>query len=80
MILATVSTTEVCVLLAKTKNFGQAQFLNCAQSLFEFFALGIILGKNQHLLMTAIGQFGGQNQEVGANRIQSSAQIFFGQR
>ena len=73
------SSIELNELLAKTEIFGQTQLLDFAQGLFEFFALGIIFGKDQYLLMTAIGQLGRQNQEVGTNRIQGGGEIFFGQ-
>lgn len=72
-------TSSVEKLLAKTKIPRQAQFLNPAQSLLEFFAIMIVFGKKQNVLMAAIGQFGRQNQEVRANRVQGSHPVISGQ-
>lgn len=76
----TMSTTIVIEqLLAKTKISGQTQFLNPAQSLPEFFAIMVIPGKKQNVLMSTIAQFGRKNQKIRANRIQSSYMVIFGQ-
>jgi hypothetical protein len=75
-ILMPLATRQVETLLAKTKNFGQTQFLNPSQGFFELLALRIVFGQNQHLLMSAIAQLGRQHQEVGTNRIERSRQIF----
>ena len=64
---------------AKTKIFGQAQFLNFVGSLLELLAIMVIFGKGQNILNSMFGQLGRQNQKVGADRIQRGAQIFFGQ-
>jgi len=79
LFLTLLPTMSVEKLLAKTKIPRQAQFLNFAQSLLELFAIMIILGKKQNILMAAIGQFCRQDQEVRANRIQSSHPVIFGQ-
>ncbi len=65
-------------LLAKTEIFGQTQFLNPAQSLLEFFAIMVIFGKKQKVLVSTIAQFGRKNQKIRAN-IQSSCMVIFGQ-
>jgi len=66
-------------LLAKTEISWQVQFLYSAQSMLEFFAIMVIFGKKQDVLMAAIGQFGWQNQKVCANGIYGSRPVFFGQ-
>jgi hypothetical protein len=73
------STMVIDQLLAKTKILRQAQFLNLAQSLLEIFAVMVILGKKQNVLMPTIAQFGRENQEVRANRIQGGRMVIFGQ-
>jgi len=67
-------------LLAKTKISRQAQFLDSAQGLQEFFAIMIIFGQKQNILTAVFGQLGRQNQEVGTNCVQGSSPIIFGQR
>lgn len=77
--LAMSTTMSIEKLLAKTKIPRQTQFLNPVQSLLELFAVMVISGKKQNILMSAIGQFGRQDQEVRTDRIQGSHQVFSGQ-
>ncbi len=73
------TTRPIDKLLAKTKIFEQAQFLNSAQRLLEFFAIMVILGKDQNILAAMFGQLGWQNQKIRANCIQSSCMVILGQ-
>ena len=73
------TTRPIEQLLAKTEILGQTQFLNFEQGLLEFFAVVVILGKKQNVLMPAIAQFGRKNQEIRTDRIQSSHMVIFGQ-
>lgn len=60
VILTMLSTIGVESLLAKTENFGQAQFLDFQQGLLEFFALMKIFRQKQNILTAVPGQFGRQ--------------------
>jgi hypothetical protein len=75
--LTSVSTRRIERLLAKTKIFGQAQFLDFVQGLLKFFALMKIFWQQQNILTAMSGEFGRQKQKVGTNRVQGGPEIFF---